>query len=89
MGVGSPRDASAVATSTAATLPKEWPKKANGRPESRMGRIASITASTSAGSDVVGGWACLGPRPAYWTAQSSKVGGSGLHSRKAEAEPPA
>ena len=55
IGTGRLRAASRFATSTAARLPNEWPKKAKGRPTSSVGRSASMTASHNSSSRVHGG----------------------------------
>ena len=89
IGTGSPRAASCVATSAATMLPKEWPKKANGRPLESVGCKAVIMASHSCSRLSHADSAWRGPRPGYWTAQTSTSAGSDVHSLNAAADPPA
>ena len=65
IGTGRLRAASFFATSTAARLPNEWPKKAKGRPTSSVGRSASMTASHNSSSRVHGGSERREPLPGY------------------------
>ena len=76
IGTGRRRAAISLATSAATIAPNEWPKKANGRPQSRVGRRALMTESHSWSRFAHAASAWRGPRPGYCTAQSEIVGGS-------------